>query len=117
MTGVRLLRGTLAAAGRGARRRGARRGRRRAGAALRVENALFGPHVTVTGLLGGAEVLDGLRRDRLPAASGSLAPRAFCPRTSAARSTTSREDQLAAACGGRLVVADALSEAFARLSG
>ena len=30
-----------------------------------VENRLFGAHVTVTGLLGGAEVLDALRRDPL----------------------------------------------------
>ena len=44
-----------------------------------VENALFGPHVTVTGLLGGAEVLEALRRDPLAAGEWLAAPRVWLP--------------------------------------
>ena len=68
---------------------------------------LFGPHVTVTGLLGGVEMLAALRRTRSPAASG-------CWRRASGRPMLGRtlddvaEDELAAACGGRLVLADSL---------
>ena len=82
-----------------------------------VENRLFGPHVTVTGLLGGAEVLDALRRDPLAAGEWLLAPRTFLPADLGRTLDDVGEDELAAACGGRLVLADSLGEAFARLSG
>ena len=42
-------------------------------------NALFGPHVTVTGLLGGAEVLQALRRDPLADGEWLVAPRVWLP--------------------------------------
>ncbi len=44
-----------------------------------VANELFGPHVTVTGLLGGAEVADALRRDPLAAGEWLAAPRVWLP--------------------------------------
>ena len=65
VTGVRLLGGTLAAP---VLARAAAVLEAAAGVPVRpfgVGNALFGPHVTVTGLLGGAEVLEALRRDPL----------------------------------------------------
>ena len=81
-----------------------------------VENALFGPHVTVTGLLGGAEVLEALRRDPLAAGEWLAAPRVWLPEELGRTLDDVSEDDLAAAAGGRLVVADTLGDAFARLS-
>ena len=60
----------------------ARRLDARTGAAVRpfiVDNALFGPRVTVTGLLGGREVLAALRERPLAAGEWLLAPRTFLP--------------------------------------
>ena len=74
MTGVRLLTGTVAAP---VVERAARTLAAAAGVPMRafvVENGLFGPHVTVTGLLGGSEVLEALRRD--PLAAGEWLARA-----------------------------------------
>ena len=81
-----------------------------------VENRVFGPHVTVTGLLGGAEVLEALRRDPLAAGEWLLAPRTWLPADLGCTLDDVAENDLAAACGGRLVVAETLSDAFARLS-
>ena len=81
-----------------------------------VRNDLFGPHVTVTGLLGGAEVLEGLRREPLAEGEWLLAPRVWLPDDLGRTLDDVSEDELAAACGGRLVVAQSLGGAFARLS-
>ena len=81
-----------------------------------VENRVFGPHVTVTGLLGGAEVLDALRRDPLARDEWLLAPRTWLPADLGRTLDDVAENDLEAACGGRLVVAETLSDAFARLS-
>ena len=116
VTGVRLLSGTLArpvldrvaailAPGAGAPVR-----------TLGVQNAVFGPHVTVTGLLGGAEVLDALRRDPLADGEWLAAPRVWLPADLGRTLDDVAEDELAAACGGRLVLAETLGDAFARLS-
>ncbi len=79
VAGVRLLCGTLA---RPVLERAAAVLAPAAGVPVRsfaVENALFGPHVTVTGLLGGAEVLEALRRDPLAAGEWLAAPRVWLP--------------------------------------
>ena len=117
VSGVRLLTGTLAAPvlARAAAVLGPA-----AGVPVRpfvVENGLFGAHVTVTGLLGGAEVLDALRRDPLAGGEWLLAPRTWLPEDLGRTLDDVGEDELAAACGGRLVVAGSLGDAFARLSG
>ena len=84
--------------------------------AFSVENRLFGPHVTVTGLLGGREVLDALRDDPLAAGEWLVAPRVFLPAALGRTLDDVGEDELAAACGGRLALADSLRQAFATLS-
>jgi len=81
-----------------------------------VENRLFGQHVTVTGLLGGAEVVDALRADPLGDDEWLVAPRVFLPQSLGRCLDDVHEDELAAACGGRLVLADSLAEAFGRLT-
>ncbi len=85
--------------------------------AFPVENRLFGPHVTVTGLLGGREVLDALRDDPLAVDEWLVAPRVFLPAELARTLDDISEDELAAACGGRLAIADSVRQAFATLSG
>jgi putative radical SAM enzyme (TIGR03279 family) len=82
-----------------------------------VTNALFGPHVTVTGLLGGEEVVEALRREPLADGEWLLAPRTFLPGDLGRTLDDVSEETLAAACRGRLVVAGDLHEAFARLPG
>jgi putative radical SAM enzyme (TIGR03279 family) len=84
---------------------------------LVVPNRLFGPQVTVTGLLGGAEVLEALRRDPLAEGEWLLAPRLFLPAALGRTLDDVGEDELAAGCGGRLAVVKSLSEGFGRLSG
>lgn len=84
--------------------------------AFPVENRLFGAHVTVTGLLGGGEVLDALRREPLCRDEWLVAPRVFLPEALGRTLDDVDEGEIAAACGGRLVVADSLTDAFARLS-
>ncbi len=84
--------------------------------ALAVENAVFGPHVTVTGLLGGTEVLDALRLAPLGAGEWLLAPRVWLPADLGRTLDDVTEEELAAACCGRFVVAESLGDAFARLS-
>jgi len=116
VTGARLLTGTLARPV--LERAGGLLGAA-AGVPVRpfaVENRVFGPHVTVTGLLGGGEVLDALRGDPLAGGEWLLAPRTWLPADLGRTLDDVAEDELEAACGGRLVVAETLSEAFARLS-
>ncbi len=81
-----------------------------------VENVAFGAHVTVTGLLGGTEVLEALRRDPLAEGEWLAAPRVWLPDELGRTLDDVGEDELAAAAGGRLVVADSLAGAFARLA-
>ena len=116
VTGARLLSGTLA---RPVVERVAAILAPSAGFAVRplaVENAVFGPHVTVTGLLGGAEVLDALRHAPLAEGEWLLAPRVWLPADLGRTLDDVTEEELAAACGGRFVVAGSLGGAFARLS-
>ncbi len=84
--------------------------------AFAVENRLFGPHVTVTGLLGGWEVVDALRNAPLADGEWLVAPRVFLPAELERTLDDVGEDELAAACGGRLAIAASLHEAFATLS-
>ena len=84
--------------------------------AFPVDNRLFGAHVTVTGLLGGREVLDALRDDPLGPDEWLVAPRVVLPAELGRTLDDVGEDELAAACGGRLVLADSLRQAFATLS-
>ncbi len=88
------------------------------GAPLRpfpVVNRLFGEHVTVTGLLGGAEVLAALAAAPLAPDEWLLAPRGFLPAALGRTLDDVTEEDLAVTCGGRLVVADSLAEGFARM--
>jgi putative radical SAM enzyme (TIGR03279 family) len=85
--------------------------------AFAVENHLFGPHVTVTGLLGGADVVGALRGDPLAADEWLVAPRVFLPTEIGRTLDDVGEAEVAAACGGRLVLADSLRQAFATLPG
>jgi len=85
--------------------------------AFAVENRLFGQHVTVTGLLGGREVLDALRDAPLAAGEWLVAPRVFLPAELGRTLDDIGEDEVAAACGRRLALADSLRQAFATLSG
>jgi len=84
--------------------------------AFPVENRLFGPHVTVTGLLGGREVLDALHDDPLAPDEWLVAPRVFLPAELGRTLDDVGEGDVAAACGGRLALADSLRQAFATLS-
>jgi len=116
VTGVRLLTGTLA---RPVVDRTATLLESAAGVPVRafaVGNDLFGPHVTVTGLLGGTEVLSALRRDPLAAGEWLAAPRVWLPEDLGRTLDDVAEDEIRAACGGRLVVAESLGAVFARLS-
>jgi putative radical SAM enzyme (TIGR03279 family) len=80
-----------------------------------VANRLFGEHVTVTGLLGGAEVLEQLGRHPLAGGEWLLVPAAFLPPDLGVTLDDVTEEQLRAACGGRLAIGESLSGAFARL--
>jgi putative radical SAM enzyme (TIGR03279 family) len=116
VSAVRLLTGTLAApvVARAGDALGAR-----LGVAVRpfpVANRLFGDHVTVTGLLGGREVLAALGADPLAEGEWLVAPRVFVPADLGRTLDDVGEDDLAAACGGRLILATSLRDAFARLS-
>jgi putative radical SAM enzyme (TIGR03279 family) len=80
-----------------------------------VVNRLFGEHVTVTGLLGGAEVLEALRAAPLGDGEWLLAPRGFLPGGLGRTLDGVGEGEIAAACGGRLALADSLAEGFATM--
>jgi len=81
-----------------------------------VENRLFGAHVTVTGLLGGADVTMALGETPLEPGEWLLAPRDFLPADLGRTLDDVGEDDLRLVCGGRLVVAETLREGFATLS-
>ena len=90
----------------------------RTGAAVRpfiVANRLFGPHVTVTGLLGGREVVSALRERPLAAGEWLLAPRTVAPADLGRTLDDVDEAEIAAACGGRLVLGHDLDEAWGLL--
>jgi len=90
----------------------------RTGAAVRpfvVDNELFGPHVTVTGLLGGREVVALLREQPLAADEWLVAPRTFLPAGLGRTLDDLTEGEVAAACGGRLALGHDLSEAIGSL--
>ena len=80
-----------------------------------VVNSLFGRHVTVTGLLGGAEVLEELGHKPLAAAEWLLAPATFLPPDLGVTLDDVDAAAVRAACNGRLIVAESLTDAFARL--
>lgn len=82
---------------------------------LVVANRLFGPHVSVTGLLGGREVLERLAVEPLRPDEWLLAPAAFLPPETGLTLDDVPLEALQEACSGRLVVADGLREAFGRL--
>ncbi|HZL65198.1 MAG TPA: DUF512 domain-containing protein [Thermoleophilia bacterium] len=82
-----------------------------------VHNGLFGSHVTVTGLLGGREVLQALLDEPLADGEWLVAPRSFLPAGLGCALDDVGEAELTAACGGRLVLAGSLFEAFATLTG
>jgi putative radical SAM enzyme (TIGR03279 family) len=82
-----------------------------------VENRLFGGHVTVTGLLGGRDVLRALADRPLADDEWLLAPRSFLPAGLGRTLDDVDEADVRAACGGRLVIADDLGGAFATLPG
>lgn len=116
VSGVRLLSGALAepVVGRGARTLAA-------AAAIPVRpfvvaNDLFGAHVTVTGLLGGGEVLEALRREPLAPGEWLVAPRVWLPEELGRTLDDVSEEELSAACEGRLAVGRSLADAFGRLS-
>lgn len=85
--------------------------------AFPVANRLFGPHVTVTGLLGGAEVCAALRDDPLAEGEWLVAPRLFLPAALDRTLDDLSSDDLMEACGGRLVLAESLLDAFGTLGG
>jgi putative radical SAM enzyme (TIGR03279 family) len=80
-----------------------------------VANRLFGPHVTVTGLLGGREVLARLDSDPLAADEWLLAPRSFLPEAQGVTLDDVAEADLRAGCGGRLAVGADLGGALAQV--
>ena len=80
-----------------------------------VANELFGPHVTVTGLLGGREVLAALTERPLATGEWLLAPHAWLPVHLGCTLDDVSEADVAAACGGHLSLASSLLEAFGML--
>lgn len=78
-----------------------------------VANRLFGEHVTVTGLLGGREVLAALRDRPLGRGEWLAAPRSFLPGGLDRTLDDVPSRELAEACGGRFAVAGSLGEALA----
>ena len=81
-----------------------------------VANRLFGPHVTVTGLLGGHEVLSALREQPLAGGEWLLAPRTFAPAALGRTLDDVSEAELSAACDGRLALGDDLAAAVAAVT-
>ncbi len=115
--GVRILTGALAepVIAAGAARLKAALGR--PVRAFPVFNRLFGSHVTVTGLLGGEEVRAALARRPLADDEWLVAPRGFLPAALGRTLDDVGAGELAAACGGRLILAESLTEAFGTLLG
>jgi len=98
-----------------ARRGGARQGPNGATRVrpLVVGNELFGPHVTVTGLLGGRDVLRSLREQPLAEGEWLLAPEVFLPSELGVTLDDVPFETLREACGGRFAVGEGLGAAFA----
>jgi hypothetical protein len=71
--------------------------------------------VTVTGLLGGRDVVRALREQPLAAGEWLLAPTTFLPPDLGVTLDDVSLDDLRAAAQGRLVVADGLPTAFAKV--
>jgi NifB/MoaA-like Fe-S oxidoreductase len=82
-----------------------------------VENRLFGSHVTVAGLLSGADVLRALEEQPLRESEYLLAPRSFLPAALERTIDDVTVVTLREACHSRLVLGDGLGDAFARLPG
>jgi putative radical SAM enzyme (TIGR03279 family) len=80
-----------------------------------VANQLFGAHVTVTGLLGGREVLAALEAEPMSPGEWLAVPTCFLPAGLGRTLDDVPRARLEEACDGRLAVADGLGEAFARL--
>ena len=80
---------------------------------LVVGNELFGPHVTVTGLLGGRDVLRSLREQPLAEGEWLLAPEVFLPSELGVTLDDVPFETLREACGGRFAVGEGLAAAFA----
>jgi putative radical SAM enzyme (TIGR03279 family) len=81
-----------------------------------VANQVFGSHVTVTGLLGGREVVRRLGEQRLAAGEWLLAPRCFLPRDVGMTVDDLDEAALRAACDGRFALGETLGEAIAKVT-
>jgi putative radical SAM enzyme (TIGR03279 family) len=79
-----------------------------------VDNELFGPHVTVTGLLGGSDVLRSLRERPLAVGEWLLAPEAFLPPGLGVTLDDVPFKRLREACDGRFAVGRSLAEVFVR---
>ena len=91
----------------------------RTGATVRpyiVANRLFGAHVSVTGLLGGREVVAALREQPLAEGEWLLAPRAFVPADLGRTLDDVTEAEIAAACDGRLALGQGLAAAVAAVA-
>jgi len=80
-----------------------------------VSNATFGPHVTVTGLLGGRDVLRELGEQGLAEGEWLLAPRTFLPADLGRAIDDVTEQQVRDACHGRFAVGYDLPEAMAAM--
>jgi putative radical SAM enzyme (TIGR03279 family) len=79
-----------------------------------VRNELFGAHVTVTGLLGGRDVLRTLHEQPLTEGEWLLAPASFLPPELGVTLDDVPIEELRGACGGRFVVGESLTGAIAR---
>ena len=87
----------------------------RTGAAARpfvVANRLFGSHVSVTGLLGGREIIAALRERPLAPGEWLLAPRTIAPPGLERTLDDVPLVEIAAACDGRLAVGQDVVEAL-----
>jgi len=82
-----------------------------------VDNRLFGPHVTVTGLLGGREVIAAVQERPLGRREWLTAPRSFLPAALGETLDGVTERELADACEGRLAVGHTLTEALTSIAG
>ena len=81
-----------------------------------VANELFGAHVTVTGLLGGREVLRALGERPLAGGEWLLAPRTFLPEHLGRTLDDVTEAELRHACGGRFVAVGDLADGLAAVA-
>ena len=81
-----------------------------------VANEVFGAHVTVTGLLGGHEVVRRLGEQPLAAGEWLLAPRSFLPQDVGMTVDDLDEAALRAACGGRFALGETLAAALAAVA-